>query len=256
MDEGLAPRAQEPRRPLEMGERAGVAGLPADGSRDSLVMQVLSTEHFSLLSQRSLAYNEAFTRVGMFLTFLSMSFVALALLSGAMPIDQTFLVIAMILLGFDLIIGLTTFVRVGNANSEDLDAMHGMARVRHGYLELAPEATPYFTTPTNDDPYSVLRAYSSADPSSLRSNMTYGLSTSGGMLGLVLTLVGGAFGAVVALALGLSGWVAIGVGVLAALALFITCFRWAMRRALRHRMTLEVRFPAPAAGRDQPDQSR
>ncbi len=101
-------------------------------------MQVLSTEHFSLLSQRSLAYNEAFTRVGMFLTFLSMSFVALALLSGAMPMDQSFLVIASILLGFDLVIGLATYVRVGNANAEDLVAVHGMARIRHGYVELAP----------------------------------------------------------------------------------------------------------------------
>lgn len=35
---------------------------------DPRVLQILTTEHWSLLSARSLAYNEAFTRAGMFLT--------------------------------------------------------------------------------------------------------------------------------------------------------------------------------------------
>ena len=36
---------------------------------DPRVLQILSTEHWSLLSSRSLAYNEALTRGGMFLSF-------------------------------------------------------------------------------------------------------------------------------------------------------------------------------------------
>ena len=51
---------------------------------DPRAVQILSTEHWSLLGARSLAYNEAFVRGGMFLTFLSMSFVALALLAQGM----------------------------------------------------------------------------------------------------------------------------------------------------------------------------
>jgi hypothetical protein len=248
MDEGLSPRAQEPRRPLDAASSPGIPSLPADGSRDSLVMQVLSTEHFSLLTHRSLAYNEAFTRVGMFLTFLSMSFVALALLSGAMPFSQDFLVIAAIVLGFDLVIGLTTFVRVGNANSEDLYAVHGMARIRHGYVELAPETEPYITSATNDDLASVLRAYSTADPESIRANILYGLSSSGGMLGIVVSLVAGAFGAVTALALGVAGFVSFLFGALLATLCFVASVRWALRRALRNRAGLVVRFPPRVDG--------
>jgi hypothetical protein len=71
------------------------------GSREALLMQVLSTEHFSLLSQRSLVYNEAFTRVGMLLTFVSMSLVALALLSNALPAASDLIAIAVIVLAFD-----------------------------------------------------------------------------------------------------------------------------------------------------------
>ena len=37
---------------------------------DPRVLQILSTEHWGLLTARSLAYNEAFTRASMFLTFL------------------------------------------------------------------------------------------------------------------------------------------------------------------------------------------
>ena len=243
MDEGLSPRAQEPRRPPDAVEEQEVATSPTGGSRDSLILQVLATEHFSLLTPRSLAYNEAFTRVGMFLTFLSMSFVALALLSGAMPIGADFLVIAATLLGFDLVIGFTTFIRVGNANLEDLHAVHGMARIRHGYVELAPETKPYFTSPTNDDMVSVLRAYTTADAGSIRSNILYGMSSSGGMLGLVVSLVAGAFGAVTALALGASSGLAFVIGAVLGVSCIVGSFRWALGRAIRNRRALEVRFP-------------
>ena len=43
---------------------------PITSLDDPRVLTILSTEHWSLLSGRSLAYNEAFTRGGMFLTFL------------------------------------------------------------------------------------------------------------------------------------------------------------------------------------------
>ena len=58
---------------------------PATSLLDPRALQILSAEHSSLLSARALAYNEAFTRAGMFLAFLSMSFVALALVAQALP---------------------------------------------------------------------------------------------------------------------------------------------------------------------------
>ena len=65
--------------------RTGTRGV----ARRPRVVQILATEHWSLLASRSLAYNEAFTRGGMFLTFLSMSFVALALLAQAMSFGDS-----------------------------------------------------------------------------------------------------------------------------------------------------------------------
>ena len=61
---------------------------PVTDLTDPRAITLLTTEHWSLLTARSLAYNEAFTRGGMFLTFLSMTFVALALFSSAMSFGE------------------------------------------------------------------------------------------------------------------------------------------------------------------------
>ena len=138
-----------------------VTVTPITSLDDPRAITILSTEHWSLLSARGLAYNEAFIRGGMFLTFLSMSFVALALLAQGMSFDTQFLTIAAVVLAFDLVIGLATYGRINGANVDDLRAVHGMARIRHAYTEIAPITERYFTTPTHDDVASVISAYGS-----------------------------------------------------------------------------------------------
>src|SRR5688500_18592048 len=192
---------------------------PVTSLDDPRAVQILSTEHWSLLSARSLAYNEAFTRGGMFLSFLSMSFVALALLSQAMSFDQQFLIIAAIVLAFDLIIGLTTYGRIIGANADDLRAVHGMSRIRHGYTQIAPIVTPYFVTGTHDDPEGVMISYGSP-PDTYPAVIIYGLTTSGGMIGLISSMVGGVLAGVLALIAGASAGVAIGVALVGTLAVF------------------------------------
>ncbi|MEO8247561.1 MAG: hypothetical protein ABI622_10630 [Chloroflexota bacterium] len=215
---------------------------------DPRAIQILSTEHWSLLSARSLAYNEAFTRGGMFLSFLSMSFVALALLSQAMTFGTQFLTVAAILMSFVLVIGLTTYGRINGANVDDLRAMHGMARIRHAYTEVAPIVAPYFTTPTHDDIPSVIVGYGApTDPSGL-SFILYGLTTSGGMIGLIVSMVGGVLAGILGLLFGVTGemamWIGVGGGVLVFVILLVTT----MGSVPRTQAGMEVRFPAPAPG--------
>ncbi|MBA2719991.1 MAG: hypothetical protein H0U52_12250 [Chloroflexi bacterium] len=78
-------------RPAVPEPRGGVRG--GSGTLDDpRFLQVLTTEHWSLLTARSLADNEAFTRTGMFLTFLSMSFVGLALVGPPLSFSRTLLI--------------------------------------------------------------------------------------------------------------------------------------------------------------------
>ena len=53
-------------------------------------LQILSTEHWSLLASRSLAWNESFSRGGMFLATLSGAIVALALVAQATDFGEGF----------------------------------------------------------------------------------------------------------------------------------------------------------------------
>lgn len=210
---------------------------------DPRVLSILSTEHWSLLSARSLAYNEAFTRGGMFLSFLSMSFVALALLAQAMTFGNQFLVVAAILLAFDLVIGLTTYGRITGANIDDLRALHGMARIRHAYTQVAPIVAPYFTTATHDDVDTVTGAYSA--PASGVGQLLYGLSTSGGMIGLIVAMVGGVLTGVLALLVGVSGDAAVWIGVAGAVIVFVLLVVVTFGSVPRVQAGMEARFPSP-----------
>jgi hypothetical protein len=211
---------------------------------DPRFLQVLSTEHWSLLSARSLAYNEAFTRASMFLTFVSMSFVALALVGPPLAFNRTFLVIAAIALTADAVVGVLTLVRVAACNTEDLQAMHGMNRIRHGYVEVIPPAARYFVTGTFDDPHSVAASYGANLQRSMIADIGYGLSTSFGLVGLIVSLVFGALGAVVVLALDVAWPMPLVSGAIAAILFFTLAARWAYRSAMATQASLPVEFPA------------
>jgi hypothetical protein len=224
---------------------------PITSLNDPRALTILSTEHWSLLSARSLAYNEAFTRGGMFLTFLSTSFVALALFSSAMSFGTDFLTVAAVVLGFDLVIGLLTYGRISGANVDDLRAVHGMARIRHAYTQVAPGLERYFTTATHDDIASVLGAYGTGS-SSPAGDLLYALTTSGGMIGLIVSMVGGVFAAVLALLFGIDGSAAVWIGVAGGILLLVTIVVLTFGAVPRHQAQLEARFPAPAAPADDP----
>jgi hypothetical protein len=232
---------------------SGSAPEPVVSLDDPRAVQILATEHWSLLASRSLAYNEAFTRGGMFLTFLSTSFVALALLAQAMSFGEYFLTVAAIVLAFDLVIGLATYGRISGANVDDLRAVHGMARIRHGYTEIAPIVAPYFTSATNDDPASVTSAYGSPSNSGI-GLVLYGLTTSGGMIGLITSMVGGVLAAVLGLILGVSGVLAVWIGVGGAVLVFAALLVLTVGSVPRHQASMTVLFPAP--GREQGAEGR
>jgi hypothetical protein len=213
---------------------------------DPRVVQILSTEHWSLLSARSLAYNEAFTRAGMFLAFLSMSFVALALLAQAMSFGRDYLAIAAMVLAFDFIIGLATYVRIVMTWIIDAHATQGMNRIRHGYVDVAPVVEAYFITSIHDDAAGVMRTYDPrVIPGSAVEDLAYGLSTTLGMAGIIVSLIGGALASVVTMAFGVFTWAAVGIGVVVAVAIFAVAARWAYRALNRPDASLPARFPTP-----------
>jgi hypothetical protein len=220
--------------------------LPITSIDDPRTIQILSTEHWSLLSARSLAYNEAFVRAGMFLTFLSMSFVALALVAQAMRFGQGFLGIAAVILAFDFVIGVTTFGRINGANYDDLRAVHGMARIRHAYTQITPIVTPYFTTPIHDDIEAVVTVYG-APSDRLLDQLIYGLTTSNGMIALIVSMVGGVLATVVAMLVGVDGGASIWIGVVGGVVVLTSLIAYTAIAITREQTNIPALFPSPAA---------
>lgn len=114
-------------------------------------MQILTTEHWSLLASRSLAWNESFARAGMFLSTLSGAMVALGLIAGVDRVGDVFFVFSLVILPVVLFVGLATWIRMGAANWHDATTVVGMNRIRGAYLELAPDLEPYFVMGVHDD---------------------------------------------------------------------------------------------------------
>ncbi len=143
------PMGAEPAPPAT-GDKSGGSGSPA-----ALRLQVLATEHWGLLATRSLAWNESFTRAGMFLSALSGAIVALALVAQATEFGGEFSLFALVILPVVLFIGVTTFVRMGTSNDYDAMCVIGMNRIRRAYMEIVPEVEQYLVMGTYDDPKSI-----------------------------------------------------------------------------------------------------
>jgi hypothetical protein len=160
-------------------------GTTADPLGDPRALTILTTEHWSLLSARSLVYNEAFARGGMFLTFLSASLVALGLIAAGRGFSPELRLVALIVLTLDLAIGLATLGRLADANGEDMRCLQGMNRIRHAYQEMVPGLTPYFVTSAHDDPAGVLGVYVARSRLDAREGFLHGLTTTPGMIGVI-----------------------------------------------------------------------
>ena len=230
-------------RPLD----PGAASRPAEGGEplsDPRALQILSTEHWSLLASRSLAYNEAFSRAGMFLTFLSASLIVIGFVIGAQGLSTTVVPVALALLLADLFIGLATVGRLIGANGEEFQTIRGMNRIRHAYREMVPGLEPYFVSSFHDDARGVLELYGPVAPSSSLAEILHGLTTTIGMIATIDAMIVGAISGIAALGLGAGVEVAIASAVLGFVAAFAVLTVILMRTAIASQQFAESLFPS------------
>jgi hypothetical protein len=131
-----------------------VDGPPAGADRQQ-IMQFMTTEHFTLQTARAVVNAEISARLQLYMTTLSSAIIALALVaqvSGAL--GRAFETFALVLLPVVYFLGLATLTRLLQAAAEWRTYGHGMNRIRHWYLEVAP----YFVLPATDDPWASLAA--------------------------------------------------------------------------------------------------
>lgn len=222
----------------------GAAGSALhDAPTPAMRLQILSTEHWSLLASRSLAWNESFSRAGMFLSTLSGALVALALVAQASAFGEGFTLFALVILPVVLFIGVMTSIRLGASNYHDAICVAGMNRIRAAYLELAPDLERYFVMSAHDD----VRGLGITMGLAPRANpIVHGLAATPSVIGVLNSVLVGVIASVAALQLRAGTAPALAAGALGfVLALALQTW-YGRREQLRGQAELRPVFPSPA----------
>jgi hypothetical protein len=204
---------------------------------DAVRVQILATEHWSLLATRQLAWTEAFSRANIFLTVLSATVVALALVRQAGG-SEDFNAFALVLLPVVLFLGLATAVRLGSINVQEVRLVAGMNRLRHGYLDIAPDLEPYFITGHYDDMTGVGETLGLPEPYRPLVPLRILMSTPG-VIGIIDCVLAGVLSSLMGRAFGLSSALSATFGVVCALTVLslmvVLPIRGIRQRARSHR---------------------
>jgi len=115
------------------------------------ILQFLTTEHFTLQTAKSAIVAESNGRAALYLSFVSSAVVALAFVGQVSKVGTTFLVFGLALFLPLFFLGIATFTRLYETATESMMHARRINRIRHYYVEIAPEMAPYFAHRTHDD---------------------------------------------------------------------------------------------------------
>jgi hypothetical protein len=235
MPEGLPPAAVV----APQGQDAADAAAAA---RRALRVQMLATEHWSLLATRSLSWNEAFARAGMFLSLLTGAVVALALVAQATAFGAGFVVFALLILPVVLFVGVATYARLLEINNEDYVWVRGMNRLRGAYLDVDPEIAKYFITGTTEDAAGIFKTFGAEEQASFDAEWFHGFVTTPATIGFVDAMVAAVLAAVVVVQLNPGTMIpaAAAVGVVTFLVTSAVLGFWAYRSQAMAALTMEM----------------
>jgi hypothetical protein len=226
-----------------MHDRQMPPSSPGPGVPDAVRVQILATEHWSLLATRSTAQAEVLSRISILLTFVSATTVSIALVGQATDFDGRFSTFAIVVLCLVLLVGTMTLLRVHNASEEDYALVIGMNRLRAAYTRLDPDLEQYLVTSDKDDDPGVMRTYNYF----LANPLSHIFGSTGMLVGVVNSAVAGILAAVVAGALDAGSGLTVTCGVAVAVTYFVVAGSFPHRRYLRLQRGYRPMFPTPAS---------
>lgn len=163
--------------------------VQADKEAQQQILQFMTTEHFTLQAARSATIAEANGRCALFIGSLSSAVVALAFIGQASGLSEGFFLFGLVLFPSLLFLGIYTFKRVLQTAVEDIIYARGINRIRHYYVELAPEVRRYFIQSIHDDTVGALQGMGVVPTDSKWEFF----QTSSGMVAVINSVIGGAF---------------------------------------------------------------
>lgn len=122
------------------------------------IVTMMTTEHYTLQSAQAQEVADINGRNTLFIGAVSSTLIALAFIGQVSHLGTAFFVFSLVLFPLLFFIGLFTFEWVLQATNATIVYQRGINRIRHLYLEYAPQMQPYFILSSYDDAGSVLGA--------------------------------------------------------------------------------------------------
>ncbi len=204
----------------------------------SQLVSIMTTEHYNLQTGRSMTISEANGRSSLFVGAVSSGLIALTFVGQISHLGTAFFVFCLVVIPTLLFMGLITFERVLQSGIADIMYARGINRIRHLYLEYAPQVQPYFILSAHDD-----RGETMHHESMHTSWWQVFLSTAG-MIAVINSVLVGSFVGVLLVLFNLPLWISTSAGVVAFLVSLVIQQRYQWGQWMYLEQNLPVLFPS------------
>jgi hypothetical protein len=119
------------------------------------LVTIMTTEHYTLQSAQGQEVADVNGRTSLYIGAVSGALIALAFVGQISRVGTDFFVFSLVLFPSLVFMGVVTFERVTQRTYAVITYARGVNRIRHLYLEYAPQLRPYFILSAHDDTESV-----------------------------------------------------------------------------------------------------
>jgi len=120
------------------------------------LVTMMTTEHYTLQAAQAQEISDINGRMSLFIGAVSSTLIALAFIGQISNLGTAFFVFSLVLFPSLWFMGLVTFERVIQNTYAVIVYARGINRIRHLYVEYAPQMQPYFILSSHDDTESVV----------------------------------------------------------------------------------------------------
>ncbi len=203
----------------------------------SQLVSIMTTEHYNLQTGRAMTVSEATGRASLFVGAVSSGLIALALVAQLSHLGTAFFAFSLVVLPTLFFMGLITFRRVLQAGLADVTYSRGINRIRHLYLEYAPEMQPYFILGAHDDEEETLQQ------ESMLPTWVQGFFGMASMVAIITSVLAGSFLGMLFILFALPLWACIVAGVIGFLVSVVLLQTYQQGQWVRLGKSLPVNFP-------------
>ncbi len=204
------------------------------------MLQALTTEHFTLQGARSVLISEVNSRATIYLSAVSSAVVALAFVTSISPSPDSVRAFALVLLPILAFMGFVTKARLVQLSYADFQYQRAINRIRHFYVDIAPETARYLTLSIYDDTAGVVQT------AVYQQGRRMGVLTAATMIGVLNYVIVGLIAAIaLRWATGMNSIAAILIGITLGFIAALFDFRREEAHWKEYVTSFEVRFPSP-----------